>query len=205
MKIVVATHNKDKFKELIHGLNTLNVSLLSLDSYPEIGEIIEDGDTLKENALIKARTVFKLTGLPAISDDTGLEVDALNGKPGIYSARYAGENCNYIDNVNKMLLEMENIDDPNRSARFRTVMAYVDKNTELTAEGIVKGVISQKIKGLGGFGYDSIFYVVEKKKTFAEMTIEEKNLISHRSKAMDAIKAKLATYLNTLKSTKETA
>ena len=205
MKIVVATHNKDKFKELIHGLNTLNVSLLSLDSYPEIGEIIEDGDTLKENALIKARTVFKLTGLPAISDDTGLEVDALNGEPGIYSARYAGEDCNYIDNVNKMLLEMENIHDPNRSARFRTVMAYVDKNTELTAEGIVKGVISQKIKGLGGFGYDSIFYVIEKKKTFAEMTIEEKNLISHRSRAIDAIKAKLASYLDTLKSTKETA
>ena len=101
--------------------------------------------------------------------------------------------------------EMNNIDDKNRFAQFRTIMAYVDKNTELTAEGIVKGVISQKIKGLGGFGYDSIFYVVEKKKTFAEMTIEEKNLISHRSKAMDAIKAKLASYLNTLKSTKETA
>ena len=205
MKIVVATHNKDKLKELIHGLNTLNISLLSLDSYPEIGEIIEDGDTLEENALIKARTVFKLTGLPSISDDTGLEVDALNGEPGIYSARYAGENCSYIDNINKMLLEMKGVDEPNRSAQFRTVVAYVDKNMELTAEGIVKGVISQKIKGLGGFGYDSIFYVVEKKKTFAEMTIEEKNLISHRSRAMDAIKAKLASYLDTLKSTKETA
>ena len=197
MKIVIATHNKDKYKELHFGLKSLDINLKSLFDFPDIGEIIEDGDTLKENALIKARTVFKMTSLPSISDDTGLEVDALNGAPGIYTARYAGENCSYLDNVNKMLHEMKDISNENRSATFKTVMAYVDGNVELTCEGIVKGTITRTIKGVGGFGYDSIFYSNEKKKTFAEMTIEEKNLVSHRSKAISNLKAELVTYLNT--------
>ena len=195
MKIVIATHNKDKFKELYYGLSTFNVELLSLYDFPDIGEIIEDGKTLKDNALIKARTVHKLTSLPVISDDTGLAVDALNGAPGVYSARYAGENCTYLDNVNKMLSEMKNISENKRGANFSTVMAYVDGKRELLAEGIVKGVITNKIKGIGGFGYDSIFYVHNKGKTFSEMTIEEKNSVSHRSKAIDDLKSKLATYL----------
>ena len=198
MKIVVATHNKDKFKELYHGLKSLKIKLLSLDDFPEIGEIIEDGKTLEENALIKARTVNQLTSLPAISDDTGLFVDALNGDPGIYSARYAGENSTYLDNVNKMLYEMKNIPEGKRQARFSTVMAYVDGKRELIAEGFVKGIISNKIKGIGGFGYDSIFYIRNKGKTFSEMSIEEKNLISHRSRAIDALKAKLASNLSNL-------
>ena len=197
MKIVIATHNKDKYKELHFGLKSLDINLKSLFDFPDIGEIVEDGDTLKDNALIKARTVFKMTSLPSISDDTGLEVDALNGAPGIYTARYAGENCSYLDNVNKMLHEMKDISNENRSATFKTVMAYVDGNVELTCEGIVKGTITRTIKGVGGFGYDSIFYSNEKKKTFAEMTIEEKNLVSHRSKAISNLKAELATYLNT--------
>ena len=195
MKIVIATHNKDKFKELYFGLKSLNVELLSLNDFPGIGEIIEDGDTLEANALIKARTVYKLTSLPTISDDTGLSVDALNGAPGIYSARYAGENCSYLDNVNKMLSEMKNISENKRGANFTTVMAYVDGKGELLAEGVVKGVIANKIKGIGGFGYDSIFYVYNKGKTFSEMTIEEKNSVSHRSKAINDLKSKLATYL----------
>jgi XTP/dITP diphosphohydrolase len=195
MQIVIATHNKNKFKELYLGLSSLNVDLLSLDDFPEIGEIVEDGETLEDNALIKARTVHKLSSLPAISDDTGLAVDALNGEPGVYSARYAGENCTYLENVNKMLSEMKNIPQNKRTATFSTVMAYVDDKRELTAEGIVKGVITDKIKGIGGFGYDSIFYVHNKGKTFSEMTIKEKNLVSHRSKAIEALKAKLATYL----------
>ena len=198
MKIVVATHNKDKFKELYHGLKSLKIKLLSLDDFPEIGEIIEDGKTLEENALIKARTVNQLTSLPAISDDTGLFVDALNGDPGIYSARYAGENSTYLDNVNKMLFEMKNIPEGKRQARFSTVMAYVDGKRELIADGFVKGIISNKIKGIGGFGYDSIFYIRNKGKTFSEMSIEEKNLISHRSRAIDALKAKLASNLSNL-------
>ena len=196
MKIVIATHNKDKYKELYFGLKSLKVNLKSLFDFPDIGEIVEDGDTLKENALIKARTVFKLTSLPSISDDTGLEVDVLNGAPGVYTARYAGENCSYLENVNKMLYTMKDISDDNRSATFKTVMAYVDGNVELTCEGIVKGTITRSIKGVGGFGYDSIFYSNEKNKTFAEMTIEEKNLVSHRSKAILALKAELVTYFN---------
>lgn len=198
MKIVVATHNKDKFKELYHGLKSLKIELLSLEDFPEIGEIIENGNTLEQNALIKARTVNQLTSLPAISDDTGLFVDALNGDPGIYSARYAGENSTYLDNVNKMLHEMKNIPEGKRQAKFSTVMAYVDGKRELIAEGFVKGIISNKIKGIGGFGYDSIFYVCNKGKTFSEMSIEEKNLISHRSRAIDALKAKLASNLSNL-------
>ena len=198
MKIVVATHNKDKFKELYHGLKSLKIELLSLEDFPEIGEIIENGNTLEENALIKARTVNQLTSLPAISDDTGLFVDALNGDPGIYSARYAGENSTYLDNVSKMLHEMKNVPEGKRQAKFSTVMAYVDGKMELIAEGFVKGIISNKIKGIGGFGYDSIFYVRNKGKTFSEMSIEEKNLISHRSRAIDALKAKLASNLSNL-------
>ncbi|MBI65283.1 MAG: non-canonical purine NTP pyrophosphatase, RdgB/HAM1 family [Candidatus Marinimicrobia bacterium] len=197
-KVVIATHNKDKFKELYKGLKSLNIELLSLDQFPNIGEIIEDGETLEENALIKARTVFELTSIPAIADDTGLEVDALNGAPGVYTARYAGENCSYSDNVNKMLYDMKHIPTKNRSACFKTVMVYVDKKMELLSEGIVKGMIEKKIKGLAGFGYDPIFYVQEKNKTFAEMTLEEKNIISHRGKAIFALKEKLRIYFNSL-------
>ena len=128
MKIVIATHNKDKFKELYHGLSSLDVQLLSLYDFPEIKEIIEDGETLKDNALIKARTVHKITSLPAISDDTGLEVDFLDGAPGVYSARFAGEECSYIDNVNKMLKMMKNVKNENRTAIFKTVIAFFDGN-----------------------------------------------------------------------------
>jgi XTP/dITP diphosphohydrolase len=103
MKVVIATHNKDKLKELKKGLSNPNIELLDLSFFPEIGEIIEDGDTLIDNAFIKARYVHKITGLPTIADDTGLEVDVLDGKPGVYTARFAGENCTYEDNMNKML------------------------------------------------------------------------------------------------------
>ena len=121
MKVVIATHNKDKLKELKKGLSNLDIELLDLSSFPDVGEIIENGETLQENAFIKAREVHKLTGLPAIADDTGLEVDALGGKPGVYTARFAGENCSYLDNVNKMLKVMKNIENSNRSAIFKTV------------------------------------------------------------------------------------
>ena len=199
MELVIATHNKDKFKELFLGLKSLELKLRSLNDFPEIGEIIEDGDTLEENALIKARTVFKLTGLPSISDDTGLEVAALNGQPGIYTARYAGKNCSYSDNVNKMIDEMKLVPWKSRNAEFKTYMAYVDKHVELTACGVVKGKIDKKIKNVGGFGYDPIFYVSEFKRTFSEMSIEQKNKISHRGKAIKAIKLKLIKHLSQFK------
>ena len=195
-KIVIASSNKYKVSEISIKIQKFYDEVLSLKDFPEIGEIIEDGETLKDNALIKARTVHKITSLPAISDDTGLEVDALNGDPGVFTARYAGEGCTYLDNVNKMLKEMKNIPNENRRATFKTVMAYVDDNTELTSEGIVQGTITRTKKGVAGFGYDPIFYVPDIGKTFAEMKIEEKNLVSHRSKAIKALRAELATYFN---------
>ena len=184
MNIVVATHNMDKCKEILSELSDLNVSLKTLKEYPEIGEIEETGTTLEENALIKVREVYAATGLPSMGDDTGLEVDALDGEPGVYSARFAGENCSYQDNVNKMLKEMQNVLDLERGAQFRTVVAYKDSKRELICEGIVKGNITTEIKGFGGFGYDPLFYIPEYKKTFAEMTMEEKSKISHRGIAI---------------------
>ena len=203
MKVVIATHNKDKLKELKKGLSNLSIDLMDLSSFPEVGEIIEDGKTLKENALIKAKTVFDITGIPAIADDTGLEVDAIGGKPGIYTARFAGENCTYIDNVNKMLSVMKNIKESNRGASFKTIMAFYDGKRELFSEGVVKGLITKEKKGLGGFGYDPIFYVVEEGKTFAEMTIEKKNIISHRGRAIQNLMPILTSYFKS--SNKETA
>ena len=131
MKIVIATHNKDKYLEIFNILNNFSIDVCPLENYPEIGAIIEDGKSLKENALIKARTVHKHTGLYVWADDTGLDVDALNGEPGIYSARYAGENCSYSDNVNKLLLKMKNISIENRTASFHTAIAIVGENLEL--------------------------------------------------------------------------
>ena len=203
MKIVIATHNKDKLKELKRGFSDLGVTLLDLSSFPEIGEIIEDGETLRENAYIKAKTVFDITGIPSIADDTGLEVDFLDGAPGVYTARFAGENCTYKDNVNKLLNVMKNVPFDKRGAKFKTSMVFIDKNKELFGDGIVKGIISKKIKGLAGFGYDPLFYVPEEGKTFAEMSIEKKNIISHRGLAVKNLTAKLNTYIKTLK--KETA
>ena len=195
MKIVLATHNRDKCAEMEAIMKDMPIQLLTLNEFPEIEEIIEDGKTLNENALIKAKTVHKITHLPAIADDTGLEVDALGGLPGIYSARYAGENCSYSDNVNKLLKEMANIPPQKRSALFRTAIAYVDENMELTTEGIVEGLITNVTKGIDGFGYDPVFYVPDMKKTYAEMSINEKNQISHRGKAVNNMQKLLHSHL----------
>jgi len=184
MKIILATHNKNKCLEMMGILSNMNIELLSLHEFPEIGEIIEDGSTLEENAIIKARTVHKLTKLPALADDTGLEVDALEGAPGVFSARYSGENASYSDNVNKLLEEMENVPNDKRMAKFRTVMAFVGYEMELIAEDYVKGIITNVTKGIDGFGYDPVFYVPEMNKTYAEMSMKEKNQISHRGKAL---------------------
>ena len=202
--MVIATHNRDKLKELKRGLSDLDVDLVDLSEFPEIGEIIEDGETLKENAFIKARHVFNVTGLPSIADDTGLEVEALDGKPGVHTARFAGENCSYSDNISKMLDVMKNIENSERTAKFKTVMAFVDSERELFSEGTVKGMIVKEIKGLGGFGYDPIFYISEQGKTFAEMTLEMKNKISHRGRAVNGLKLVLSPYL-TQNNSKESA
>ncbi len=183
--IVIATHNPDKKKEILIALRELGVNILFLDNFPEIGEIEETGSTLLENSLIKARTVSAITGKPAIADDTGLEVDALNGAPGIYSARYAGINVSYEDNVRKLLSEMSSTDMDSRTARFRTVVSFHSTNKELWTEGVIEGSITIGAIGTGGFGYDPVFKVEQTGKTFAEMTRREKNKISHRGVALE--------------------
>ena len=190
MKIVIATHNEDKLKELLKAFSNHinNIELLTLNDFPEIGEIIEDGKTLEENALIKAKEVFNLTGIPALSDDTGLEVDALNGAPGVYTARYAGEDCSYHDNVTKLLDDMRTVPVPNREANFKTVIAYVDKDSEITSEGVAEGSIARSSVGDFGFGYDPVFLPFGFNRTFAEMTAIEKGKISHRGLATAKLK-----------------
>ena len=183
MQIVLATHNKGKMSE-INNLLSSSYEVLTLDHFPNIKEIPETGKTLKENAFIKARTVFEMTGLPSLADDTGLEVESLGGDPGVYSARYAGEQASYQDNCEKLLKNMMRVPKKDREAKFRTVIAYKDDNRELSCDGSVKGEIAQSPKGSFGFGYDSVFYYPPLEKTFAELSEEEKNSISHRGRAL---------------------
>ena len=183
MQIVLATHNKGKMSE-INNLLSSSYEVLTLDHFPDIKEIPETGKTLKENAFIKARTVFEMTGLPSLADDTGLEVEALGGEPGVFSARYAGEQASYQDNCEKLLKNMMRVPKENREAKFRTVIAYKDDNRELSCDGSVDGEIAQSPKGSFGFGYDSVFYYPPLEKTFAELSEEEKNSISHRGRAL---------------------
>ena len=194
--IVLATQNRNKREELQEALSEFTVKILSLNDFPFIGEIEEVGKTLLENSMIKAKTVHNLTQLPVIADDTGLEVEALNGAPGIYSARYAGEDVTYEDNVNKLLAEMENIPLENRKAQFRTVISFVDKDRELWTEGRIKGIIGESAKGKNGFGYDPVFFVPELEKTFSELSIGEKNKISHRGLAMKKFRILLREYIS---------
>lgn len=184
MQIVLATHNRGKMKEMSSILAHLPVKLLTLDDFPQIGEIPETGETLKENAFIKAETVHQKTGLPALADDTGLEVDALDGAPGVHSSRYDGETATFEDNCRKMLQEMDGIPSEERTARFHTVIAFVSDSGNEWTEGMVEGRILEKKQGDGGFGYDPLFYYPPLKKTFAELNSEQKNNISHRGKAL---------------------
>ena len=194
MKIVIATRNRHKAVELqtlLHGAGYDAVQLDEIDPDNKIPEVEETGTTFKENALLKAHAIAKATGLPSVADDTGLEVDALEGAPGIFSARYAGENCTYEDNVKKLLGELSDVADDRRTAHFKTVAVYVHKETELSAEGVVEGVITEKEEGVGGFGYDPVFSVSDMKKTYAQLADEEKNRVSHRGKAIRSLIEKL--------------
>lgn len=183
MDILISSNNKDKIKEIKEIFDNENVNLLALSQFPDISEVVEDRNTLFENALKKARVLFEYTNIPTIADDTGLEVDALNGAPGIYSARYAGENVSYDDNVNKLLNEMQGITDEKRTARFKTVAVFYSGSLCFHETGIIEGTILNTRKGKGGFGYDPVFFIPEIGKSFSDMTIEEKNKISHRGQA----------------------
>ncbi len=160
-------------------------------------EIAETGKTLEENAYIKAAEIFEATGIPCIADDTGLEVDALGGRPGVYSARYAGENADFAANRAMLLGELQATGDALRTARFRTVLCYRDALRTLFAEGICEGVITAEEQGDQGFGYDAVFRPAESERTFAAMSPEEKNSISHRSRALAGFAIVLAAYQNT--------
>ena len=183
MKLLLATQNKHKVEELTRLMQDYAVEVVSLLEYPEIGEIIEDGDTLEANALIKAKAGFAHCGIPTIADDTGLAVDALDGAPGVYAARYAGENVTYDDNVQKMLDEMVHVPEGQRQAKFQTAAVFYDGTETVTARGEVPGLITTERQGASGFGYDPIFYIPEKQKTYAQMDLEEKNNLSHRKRA----------------------
>ncbi|MCH8873375.1 XTP/dITP diphosphatase [candidate division KSB1 bacterium] len=182
-KIVLATGNQDKVKEIVEILKNLDIELLTLKDFPGVPEVVEDGKTLAENALKKARIISGFTKLPAVSDDTGLEVDALNGAPGVYSGRYAGENATYDDNVKKLLGDLENVPPEKRQARFRCAVAYYSENSTQIVEGVCEGEITDQPQGNQGFGYDPVFFVPEYDCTFAEMDLNLKNKISHRAKA----------------------
>ncbi len=182
--IVLATTNQGKAKEFAALLQGLSVEIETLKDYPEIGDIVEDGQTFKENALIKARTVAKATGKLAVADDSGLMVDALDGAPGIYSARFAGEDKNDAKNTAKLLALLQDTPQEERGAQFCCAIAIVlPDGREYTTEGICRGEIAFAPAGDGGFGYDPVFLVPQWGKTFAELTMSEKNAISHRGKA----------------------
>ena len=195
-KIVVATHNTNKQKEINALLKDLNVNVLGMEHFPIIGSIEETGSTLLENSLIKSRTVSQLTGLATIADDTGLEVDALHGSPGVYSARYAGSNATYEANVEKLLFELIEVPEALRTARFRTVISYVDNKKEFVDEGVIEGMITFKPSGNKGFGYDPVFKPLGYEKTFSEISQDRKNIISHRALALKKIKKTLKKQLN---------
>lgn len=194
IKIVFATNNINKLREAQSILKDLPCQFVGLNEFPDILEIKETGKTLLENSLIKARTVHEITGFPTVADDTGLEVNSLNGAPGVKSARYAGENATYKDNLIKLLKDLDGVPHGKRQAQFRTVISFVTDSQEHWVEGIVKGTILNESRGENGFGYDPIFYIPELKKTFAELSMEEKNKISHRGLALEKFRILLGKY-----------
>jgi XTP/dITP diphosphohydrolase len=182
-RLVVATKNPDKLSEIEGVLSQTGLAreiVRGLD-WPDVEET---GATLEENALLKARAVAGATGLPALADDTGLEVSALGGAPGVHAARFAGDGARYEDNVTKLIEMLE--DENDRSARFRTVVALaLPDGVEIVADGVLEGVIADQPRGPGGFGYDPVFEV--EGRTLAEMGVEEKNSLSHRARAIRAL------------------
>jgi len=195
-RIVLATRNGDKVREILKIIQNPEYDFVSLLDFEHIPDIIESGNTLKENAFIKARTAYRYTGLPCIADDTGLEVDALDGAPGVHSSRFAGENCEYRDNNEKLLRLMQDVPDEKRTARFRCVVALVHDQGEHWTEGICEGKILIAYRGQGGFGYDPLFFIPRFGKTFAELELDIKNQISHRGQAF----RKMAEYIEQAKS-----
>lgn len=189
MKLIFATGNQHKLME-VKKIMPSHIELWSLKDINFYEEIEETGKTLEENALLKAKTIFLKTGISCMADDSGLLVDALNGEPGVYSARYAGPEKNDENNTRKLLKELHASN--NRSAHFKTVISLVTPNKEVLFDGIIEGQIISEKRGTNGFGYDPVFVPNGYQQTFAELSLDEKSEISHRAKAMQ----KLLSYLS---------
>lgn len=198
-RIVIATTNKGKLKEFRELLKDHNMDILSLDQMTPVTPCIEDGATFLENAIKKATYYAREYNLPCISEDSGLEVEALGGRPGVFSARFAGEKATDMENNQKLLSELR--DETNRKARFVCVLCVALPRGEYRAfEGMVEGEIALVPKGQNGFGYDPVFYYPPFGKTFAELSVEEKNRVSHRARAFEAFKKELPSILEWLNS-----
>lgn len=186
--LVIASKNKGKVAEITALVGDLPVRILLLNDFPSIPDVKETGTTFAENAEIKARSMHAATGLTALADDSGLEVDALDGRPGIYSSRFAGENATDKDRCALLLKAMDDVPDEHRTARFRTVACIVGPDGKVHfTEGTCEGVITRQPAGDNGFGYDPVFYLPRLGKTMAQLTSDEKNAISHRGKALRAV------------------
>ena len=190
MRLVLATRNRHKVTEMRELLSELAVDVLSCQDFAGVPEVVEDGETLEDNAIKKALVVAKATGLPALADDTGLEVEALGGEPGVFSARYAGPSATYDDNNRKLLRALNGLTGRGRRACFTCVMALALPDGEVrTAAGRTWGSIAEEPRGTGGFGYDPVFVADGGEVTYAELTASEKHAISHRGKAMEGARA----------------
>src|SRR5215831_7999218 len=188
-ELVLATCNRHKVEELIALLGDLGITIHTLDEFPDAPDVIEDGDTCEANAVKKARAIAEFTGLPAVADDTGLEVDAIGGRPGVYAARYAGEDATYEDNCRKLLRELMGVPREQRTARFLTVAAVaLPSDGVRTTQGILQGMIAEEASGTLGFGYDPVFLIPELGKTLAQLSADQKNTVSHRAKAFTQAK-----------------
>jgi XTP/dITP diphosphohydrolase len=184
MKIVLATNNRDKIREIKNILSGLPAEILTGEDFPGFPKVDETGKTLEENAILKAESIFRFTRLPSLADDSGLEVEALNGAPGVLSSRFAGEHCSYQDNNRKLLRLIKDVPLEKRKAKFVCVVAIAKGIDEITTvRGEVRGVIATEEKGENGFGYDPIFFIPRLNRNFAQLTLDEKNKISHRALA----------------------
>jgi len=198
MNIVLATRNRKKVEELMRMFAGYSIVFQTVDAFPGCPEVIEDGRSFRQNAVKKAVAIARYTGCLALADDSGLEVDALDGAPGVYSARYAGKDASDGDNVKKLLKDMMGIDDPvSRTARFVCCIALaLPDGRSKTFTGHVKGTIGKRPKGHNGFGYDPVFYPQGHERTFAEMEDTEKDDMSHRGRAMKKLYAYLKKILD---------
>ncbi len=199
MDLILATKNRGKVAELGRLLKDMDIRVLSMDDMGDLPEVLEDADTFLGNAMKKARTVAEATGIMALADDSGLEVDALDGAPGVRSARFAGAEATDAENNEKLLRKLANIPEGKRSARFRCVMVlYHPSGKWISAEGSCEGTIATVPSGSLGFGYDPVFYVPQSGKTMAQIEPDEKNRISHRGIALRELKKKMPAFLRSV-------